>query len=117
MSAEPVEQPRTSTRKRKPSAALLEAAGEVSAAQRIRLTAKSEEAIEEVPEESIRYDQNGDISVGGGSERSPSVTTSTTTNGVYPGGGHGNGYNGAAPAGDLPVNGFSPPKPREAVYQ
>ena len=112
------DQPRTSSRKRKPSAALLEAAGDTVAAQRMRMSAKSEEAIDELPEErstSIQYDDQGDISVGGGgeaaAERSPSVPTSTN-------GGYTHAHNGAAVhQGDLPVNGFSPPKPREAIYQ
>ncbi|GAA5911001.1 uncharacterized protein JCM6883_000674 [Sporobolomyces salmoneus] len=118
---------RTSTRKRKPSAALLEAAGE-TAAQRMRFSTssvtpmmKSEEGStiieeEEGPEESIQYDEQGDISVGGGNERSPSVVNG--------------GYSYAQPihqqqqqqqqqqqyAEDLHV-GFSPPRAREAVYQ
>ncbi|GAA5991295.1 hypothetical protein JCM5350_005324 [Sporobolomyces pararoseus] len=111
------DQPRTSSRKRKPSAALLEAAGDTVAAQRMRMSAKSEEAIDELPEErstSIQYDDQGDISVGGGEaagERSPSAPTSTN-------GGYTHAHNGAAVhQGDLPVNGFSPPKPREAIYQ
>ncbi|GAA5878392.1 hypothetical protein JCM16303_002757 [Sporobolomyces ruberrimus] len=118
-STETVDQPRTSTRKRKPSMALLEAAGETVArsAQRPR-TLKSEgspdDLAEDSPQGDIRFEEQGDISVGG-SERSfapPANGYSPYDYASISGSRNGTGQH----AGDLSV-GFSPPPPRGTVYQ
>ncbi|GAA6012387.1 hypothetical protein JCM11491_004316 [Sporobolomyces phaffii] len=117
-----LDQPRTSTRKRRPSAALLEAAGQTAVleqqrpSQRVKRSTssmKSEEPIEEVPEggDDLQYDDQGDISVGG----SPAAAAVADR---YSNWNHQNGSAVAVAAGgggDLST-GFSPPKPREAVY-
>lgn len=101
-SMEAAEQPRMSSRKRKPSAALLEAAGDNLAAQRLRMSAKAEETADELPEETpaFRYDNQAEFSV----QRSPSAPSTN-------GGQASSSWNYSNPA-----NGFSPPKPRDALF-
>lgn len=143
--------PRTSGRKRKPSMALLEAAGrDGSPASQRPKTAKSEEredesfsrdqeAYSEEPTGDIELDDAGDIAVGGGGSAAgddqSDIPVDPSLN-VMPAG-YGNSalprnngvYGGPSmcsqPQQDLAVNGnaggdlfvgFSPPKPRTAVY-
>ncbi|GAA5941027.1 uncharacterized protein JCM15063_000623 [Sporobolomyces koalae] len=121
---EGLDQPRTSSRKRKPSAALLEAAGEPAhapAASRARIVKSEEERPEPAVEESqddIQLDDQGDISVNAGGADS---TFANSTNGLMPSQYAAYSYpNEQQPvnnhAGDLST-GFSPPRARTELYQ
>lgn len=137
--------PRTSGRKRKPSMALLEAAGrDGSPASQRQKTAKSEEredesfsqdqpSYSEEPNGDIQLDEGGDIAVGGGGGSAAGDDENDLSLNVMPGGYTAPSRNGAyggssmysQPPQDVASNGnaggdlfvgFSPPKPRTAVY-